>query len=146
MGSMISDVIEDHSFTFSFQTWDNSNMDAGTASALTHSMSMDASKYFSDPNAARTIDANEHKFVVTMHCLASSLDGNGGQLMAPPAMGDDIHFSYTIAGGSSPANSDHRLSAWFSHVTATSFQFEKKRPLFYQIPIIMYFYVFSLLT
>jgi hypothetical protein len=133
--NMISDVIEDHSFTFSFQTWD---ADAGTASGLTHSMAMDASKYFSDPDAGRTIDADEHKFVVTMHCLASSLDGNGGQLNAPPAIGDDntmnirdifpdcymgdeIHFSYTIAGGASPTNTDHRLSAWFSHVTATTF-------------------------
>lgn len=135
--NMLSAVIEDHSFTFSFQAWDS---DAGLDSgALTpgHGMVMDADKYFSDPNAAMTISATEHQFVVTMHCLASSLDGNGGQLMSPPAtgddntmnirdifpdcyMGDEIHFSYTIGGGST-ASGDHRLSAWFSSVTATSF-------------------------
>lgn len=132
--SMISDVIEDHSFTFSFQAWDT---DAGTNSALTHEMVMDAGKYFSDPNTGRTIDADEHKFVVTMHCLASSSDGTGLPL-SPPGIGDDntmnirdifpdcymgdeIHFQYTIAGGASPTHTDHRLSAWFSRVVATTF-------------------------
>jgi hypothetical protein len=130
--SMLSDVIEDHTFTFSFQAWDS---DAGTVSAGTHTMVMDAAKYFSDPDTGKTIDADEHKFVVSMHCLASSLDGTGLQLGSPPAIGDDntmnirdifpdcymgdeIHFQYTIAGGSSPGNTDHRLSAWFSRITA----------------------------
>lgn len=131
---MLSNVIENHSFTFSFQAWDS---DAGLNSGgLTHSMAMDADKYFSDPNAAVTIGATEHEFVVTMHCLASSLDGNGAPLPGPGTgddatmnirdifpdcyMGDEIHFQYTIAGGNT-ASGDHRLSAWFSSVTATTF-------------------------
>lgn len=136
---MISNIVETHSFTFSFQAFGTAAQggDNGFDSdSLTHSMSMDASKYFSDPDASMAIDADEHEFIVTMHCLESQTDGNGPIIVAGDIgddstknvrdifpdcyMGDEIHFQYTIAGGTN-ANGDHRLSAWFSSVTATTF-------------------------
>lgn len=133
-GGMISDIVETHTFVADFQAWDT---DLGSGSTgNTHSMSIDASKYFSDPNAAMVVNADKHEFTFTMHCLESSLDGNGAIILGgnigddntqnvrdifPDCyMGDEIHFSYTIAGGAS-GDLDHRISAWFSSVTATSF-------------------------
>jgi len=136
--NMISDVVEHHSFTMHFQAWDS---DAGLNSGgLTHELRMDAPKYFNNKVTpiTGTIDADKHEFIVTMACLASSLDGNGATLTGSPVstgddatknirdifpdcyMGDEIHFQYTIAGGNT-ASGDHRLSAWFSTVTATTF-------------------------
>jgi len=116
----------------------------GGGSDPTRLLTLDAAKYFTastDITTTATFTISAHTFTFTQWCLQSKLDGNGAPILAAGLepnldalggaqsnfrdnfpdcyMGDEIHFEYAIAGASTTANNDQRISAWYSSVTAT---------------------------
>lgn len=135
--SLITTILHKVQFTMTFAD----DSDASSGAGNTHAFTLDAPKYFSAPSPTLGGGTAGNAFAFEMYCLQSSADGTGSQIITSPAdkvalgdtgdnqsvrdifpdcyMGDEIHFEYQISGGPGSNAADSRISAWYSHSSAT---------------------------